>query len=481
MKVRLASKCRKNYHPGDVLPQGFVVDAIVGEGGSGVVLKAHKPAIQPPIYKAIKVINANSVRESGDRQAIQAEFHGEARVSNQLGGDPYAVAVEDILEMSDGTRALVYPFIQGHALASLNADHIGRGQFLPFELTAFVFHRILSVLVHAQELGIAHRDLCPNNVMVQRTGVPLLLDWGAGTEACNGLIVGKVGYIAPEIVLGDEELSPTQLFKADVFSLGALIRELLVGFNALAVPVANAADDDVTAALERGALIDSNALPPASDVCADIPAKLAGIVAACLRRNASDRPSAEALYDELGAAYLYSPQVGFGLTAETLKDYLAFFYAPEPRPAGRPLPDNKLGRSLEKLVLSKVRRKAEAPEYQGRRLKEVGQAENLAFHCDNVGRGFREAFGLPAYERAVRAALLAWLYRDQPRESLRTEPVRSEYEHNREQLAQAPLAAVEHSLRKYIGETVKGTPDEIAAHANRQVFMHWSGAWSGAF
>jgi len=457
-----------------------VVDAVIGEGGSGIVLKAHKPIAHPPIYKAIKVINANSLHDTGDRTAIQAEFYGEAKVSNQLGGDPYAIAVEDIVEMPDGTRVLIYPFIQGHPLAKLNADHINLGQLIPFELTAFVFHRILSVLMHARELNIAHRDLCPNNVMVQRTGVPLLLDWGAATEAYSGMIVGKVGYIAPEIILADAELTHDQLFKADIYTLGVVIRELLVGFNAMAVPESDAPDTNLDDALERSAQINSDALPLASNVCADIPVKLAEIVASCLRRNPAERPSCDELYDELGAAYLYTTQVGFGLTAETMKDYLTFFYSLAPLYSGKPLPDNKVGRSLEKIILSKARRRAEAPEYRETHLKVVGQAENLAFLCDNVGRSFREAFGMPAYDRAVRSTLLSWLYDGQSPESLQTEPARSEYTQNRAQIAEAPLASVEHSLRKCVAEQTKGTPDDIAARANRHIFRHWSGTWTAS-
>lgn len=207
-----ASSGLPRYEPGQMLPGGFVIDAIIGEGSSSLVLKAHKPHIEPPIYKAIKVVNARCAPRGSERAAdVQKEYYGEAKVSFEIGSDPYAISVEDILIMPDGSRALVCPFIRGHTLAALLHDHLRRGWLFPFELSAFLLHRILSVLVHAKERGIPHRDLCDNNIMVQRTGVPVVLDWGAAGESDEGLTVGKTDYMAPEVVRRPEAVKGDDL------------------------------------------------------------------------------------------------------------------------------------------------------------------------------------------------------------------------------------------------------------------------------
>ena len=382
----------QTYAPGQSLPGGFVIDEVVAEGGSGIVLKAHKQAIHPPIYKAIKVVNTRCLDKDFHRaDDVKKEFYGEAKVSFEIGSDPYAISVEDILDMPDGSKALVCPFIKGHTLGALIRDHRRRGWLLPFELTAFVFHRILSVLSHAQECGIAHRDLCTNNIMIQRTGVPLVLDWGAAGELDESVFVGKPGYMAPEIIRQSDAVSGAGLFKADIFSLGAVIREMLIGRNALEYMDPMLDGYEAYAALAYRETLDSETLPSVAGVCQDVPTLLSNIVYTCMKEDPDERPQAEDLYEYLGAEYLYTSQIGFGPTAETLRDYLEFFYSSyDPL---SPLPDNRFGRSLEKLICAKFRRKAELPENRGTLLRDIVARANRSFTLGHVARTLEEAFG----------------------------------------------------------------------------------------
>ena len=347
-RFRLLASPKASYEPGDKLPSGHVVDEVIAKGGSGVLLKAHKPGIQPPIYKAIKVINHEQAEQTADRHDVQEEFYGEAVISSEIGSDPYAIAVEDIIDMPDGSRALVFPFIDGHTLGALNDQHLARGLLFPVHLTAFIFHRLLSVLDHARQRDIAHRDLCPSNTMLQRTGVPMLLDWGAGTAVNEGMLIGKPGYLAPEIVKQSGRVSRDASFSADVFSLGVIIRELLTGVNPLDYtdPYDPAYDADDALAFREA--VDVEALPPIREVCPDVPETLACIVQTCMRERPEDRPTTGALYDCLGSRFLYTTEVGFGPTTETLRHYLHLFLAGLDE--DERLPGGRCARNLEKLI-----------------------------------------------------------------------------------------------------------------------------------
>lgn len=407
---------RQDFGPGQTLPGGYVIDAVIGEGGSSLVLKAHKPTINPPIYKAIKVVNSKLNEPNSDRAAeVQKEYYGEAKISFEIGSDPYAISVEDIMVLPDGSRALVCPFIQGHTLRALMSDHVRRGWLFPFELSAFIFHRVLSVLIHARERGIMHRDLCPNNIMVQRIGVPLVLDWGAATEYGEGMIIGKPAYMAPEIVKRASSVTREGLFKADMFSLGAVIREMLIGYNDLDPLNQSEADYDVERAFAYRETLNTDSLPPVATVCPDIPTRLSDIIYTCMKEDPAARLDAEELYDYLGGHYLYTPQIGFGHTAETLKDYLTFFY--ETHDPALPLPETRQGRSLEKVVATKIRKKAELPAYRDYLLRYIVQKEGVPLTLGNVGRSFVEAYGAARVQKAV-AALAPGLAGEAARQSL---------------------------------------------------------------
>ncbi len=470
-RLKIRPKVKADYAPGDSLPQGYVVDEIIARGGSGLVVKAHKPAIHPPIYKAIKLVNSEISQESADsRNIIQSEFYSEAEVSFEIGSDPYAIGVEDIIEMPDETRALVFPYVTGHTLSSLNNDHIEQGYLLPFEIAAFIGHRILSTLCHARERGIAHRDLCLNNVMIQRTGTPMLLDWGAGSHINDGIMVGKPGYIAPEVIRDPESLTRDDLYKSDIFSLGAIMRELITGSNALD-PAADSPKYDPYGVIEKRFKMNTDKLIPVNEICCDVPQALAEIVSACLRDNSDDRPSAEELYDYMGGHYLYTPQVGFGHTAETLEHYMRFFYG---APAGdKPLPDDKTGRSLAKIIAGKYRRFAEQPQYQDTLLKKIAAQQCAEYICGNVYRTFEEAYGANKLESLV-YGLCRGALRDihGKKEELAGNPAKqTDYDKARGDLDNMSPDLQKDFLKNHIQKLTEASPSSVDRLYIQQVFQ----------
>ena len=463
----LRKKPTQEFAPGDTLPQGYVVDQVIASGGSGIVLKAHKPSISPPIYKAVKVINTRDLQDAKDRDVVQQEFYGEAAISAQIGSDPYAISVEDILELADGTRVLVCPFIDGRTLSEILHDHTARGCLFPTDLTAFIFHRSLSVLDHAAERTIPHRDLSLSNVMVQRTGVPMLLDWGSAADVNHGVLIGKPGYLAPETIKYPGKIAEQSAFKADIFSLGALIRELLTGSNALDYIPDFHPDYDPDEALDFRRDVDTGTLAPLSEVCPDIPVGLSNILSACLQENPDDRPDAETLYDYLGQQYLYTSQVGFGITAETLKHYLDFFYtSPDPNGA---LPNDKYGRNLAKLINSKFRRMAEDPAYANHKLSDVATQQNTAYINSGVSRTFAEGFGQQPLDAAIRDTLISDIAKEFPTGlDNPSSPESAEFGRRTHGLKTMDPAQLRHSLARVINdETARTGYDKTAEYYSR--------------
>ena len=407
---RAEKKPIRDFAPGDELGQGYVVDEIIARGGSGLVLKAHKPSISPPIYKAVKVINVRELDSQHDRDLVQEELYGEARISSLIGSDPYAISVEDIIDLKDGSRVLVCPFIDGRTLTDLIDDHCQRGQLMPVDLVAFIFHRSLSVLGHAQEREIPHRDLSLSNIMVQRTGVPMLIDWGSAAEVNDGVLIGKPGYMAQEVIKTPDAIAAQSAFKADIFSLAVVIRELLTGSNVLDYLPTTHEEYEAGAAMDFRKNLDMSTLKPLHEICPDIPKVLSDILDACLQENPDERPDSETLYDYVGQQYLYSSQVGFGITAETLKSYLEFFYSnTDPTSA---LPNDKQGRNLAKLITSKYRRLGEDPAHEQTLLADLAAQSGAHYINGSVYRSFAEAFGAVPLETAIRDTLIADIAKD---------------------------------------------------------------------
>lgn len=414
-------------------------------GGNGVVYKAYKPTdiADIQLYKAVKVISPES---GSDREELKKDLIGEAATTAQIGSNPYVVGIEDFGEFPDHSLYLVFPFIKGYSLDALNRQHIDEGHLLPFELSAFIFHRIVSVLNqvhHHPETRLCHRDLCPNNLMIQRSsGLPLVLDWGSSNAFYDDLVVGKPAYICPEVVKG--EVNTDWGFKSDIFSLGMIIRELIIGRNVLEIG---------SDSFDYREGIDMDKLAPLHECCPDVPKTLSDIIEACTQENPDLRPDAETLYDYLGMNYLYTSEIGFGLTQETMIDYLQFIEsAPD---QGESLPDNGYGRNLTKLISSKVRRHAEET---GTPVQEA--TSSLEYTFGNIRRTFEEAFGA-RYRVALEEPFLDIISEDCEGRELDEEISK---------IKSASIADLKHTLEKQLAEETGQYGFQLAKELNNQIY-----------
>jgi serine/threonine-protein kinase len=172
-----------------------------------------------------------------DSPAFQKMFADETRTLTALGhGNIVRVYSHGQI---DGLPYLALEPLDGWSLQHLVGSMKRGGQKLPIEVAAFIAREVATALAHAHEacdaggqpLGIIHRDVRPANIMLLRTGAVKLIDFGVArvasfvsTSANASFTPGKPSYLSPEQLAG-RALDG----RADLFSLGAVLWELLVG------------------------------------------------------------------------------------------------------------------------------------------------------------------------------------------------------------------------------------------------------------
>jgi class 3 adenylate cyclase len=198
----------------------YQVRGFLGEGGRKRVYAAYDTALRRDVALA-------TVKTEGLDEAGLVRVRREAQAMALLGDHPHIVTVYDIGE-EDGRPFIVSQFMSGGSVEDLLAR--AEAHRLPVPEALRVATEIASALEHAHARGVIHRDLKPANVWLTEDGSARLGDFGLAVAAdhsritSEGMMVGTVAYMAPEQALGGEVG-----MAADLYSLGALIYELLTG------------------------------------------------------------------------------------------------------------------------------------------------------------------------------------------------------------------------------------------------------------
>src|SRR5689334_2318095 len=207
----------------------YVLDCRLGEGGMGIVYKAHHKFLKTT--RAIKTIKLDLI---GNDTSFVKRFHQEAMAAAAI-GHPNIIAVLDYGLLEDKIPYIVMEFVEGVSLENLITS---KGHFTAAEALEYM-QVITSALAAAHKHGIVHRDLKPLNIMIESGGTVReqirILDFGLAKIKSSDLfgsfvaaktvgIVGSPAYMAPEQWSGEETDR-----RCDVYSLGIILHEMLTG------------------------------------------------------------------------------------------------------------------------------------------------------------------------------------------------------------------------------------------------------------
>lgn len=203
---------------GKVLKDRYFITSLIQEGGMSYVYLAEDTINKKQV--AVKIMKEETFKDPLNI----ARFQREARACASL-RHPNIVEIYDIDEYKSKPY-IVMEYVESKSLKDLL---ITRGSFSTLEACDIIY-QLADALMHAHEHGVIHRDIKPQNVMMQYDGGVKLLDFGIATisDAPNitqkDMVVGSVHYMAPEMLKG-KGASP----RSDIYALGITFFELLTG------------------------------------------------------------------------------------------------------------------------------------------------------------------------------------------------------------------------------------------------------------
>lgn len=248
----------------------------LGAGGMGEVYRASDSRLGRQV--AVKVVSRQLTGDPGALARFQREAHVVASLSH-----PNIVALHDV-GTEDGVAFAVMELLEGDPLDR----HIG-SEGIPWTEAVDIAASIADALACAHDRGVVHRDLKPANIFVTQVGLVKVLDFGlARQDPCRadpqmptapgdtqpGVVLGTVGYMAPEQVKG-EPAEP----RSDLFSLGCVLYEMLSGRR----PFEGGTAPEVQAAILRDqprSVADSNS---------KVPPEVSALVQRCLEKRPEQR------------------------------------------------------------------------------------------------------------------------------------------------------------------------------------------------
>jgi serine/threonine-protein kinase len=235
------------FEPGELLAGKYRLRRLLAAGGMGQVWVARNEATGADV--ALKVLR-RGVAEVGEERQLEERLRQEARLSAML-AHRSIVRVFDLVEQ-DGSLVLVMELLRGETLH----DYLLRLGPRPADEAVALVTPILGALAHAHDLGLLHRDVTPANIFLSldpdRHVAPKLVDFGIakaeGTpspvQTVAGDVLGTPRYVAPERIRGAADIDG----RADLFSVGVVLYEILSGVSPFAASTAAAS---LAAVLER--------------------------------------------------------------------------------------------------------------------------------------------------------------------------------------------------------------------------------------
>ncbi len=261
---------------GGVLADRYEIVKLLGEGGMGAVYKARDRELDRLV--ALKVIRPELAGQASILQRFKQELILARKITHRN-----IIRIYD-LGVSDGIRFITMEFVEGQDLTSLIEE---RGKYTADE-TVQVLRQCCAALGAAHSEGVVHRDLKPQNIMIEASGRVCVMDFGLARsmEATGvtrvGAVIGTPAYMSPEQAKGlpaDE--------RSDLYSLGIIAYQMLTG------KVPFAADSFLASMLLR----TQGPPPPSIQLEPTVPQGLSDIIQKVLAVDPKDRYQSAALLD----------------------------------------------------------------------------------------------------------------------------------------------------------------------------------------
>ena len=218
----LASLKEETASPTVQIPGVQLIEKI-GRGSQAIVYKGRQVSVDRIV--AVKILLSKVARDPESRK----RFIQEARSAAKLSHNNIVQAID--AGESDGYSYFIQEFVDGTTVYDVLKKQGGR----PIEEREAlrIIAQIAEALAHAHSRGFIHRDVKPKNIMLTKEGVAKLADMGLARQAADadaaleevGKAFGTPYYIAPEQVRGDPRID----FRADIYSLGATLYEMVTG------------------------------------------------------------------------------------------------------------------------------------------------------------------------------------------------------------------------------------------------------------
>jgi TolB-like protein/tRNA A-37 threonylcarbamoyl transferase component Bud32/Tfp pilus assembly protein PilF len=306
----------------------------LGRGGMGRVYKAYDTEIKEHV--ALKVLRPEIAADEGIIERFRNELRFARRVSHRN------VCRMFDLGKTEDTAYITMEFVSGEDLKTL-LKRVGQ---LPVRRTVAVAEQVCQGLAEAHRLGVIHRDLKPQNIMIDREGSARIMDFGIARSVLErgvtgtGVVIGTPDYMSPEQLDGQDADGRT-----DFYALGAILYEMLTG----APPFEGETPLVVAMKHKTERPLDPRQLNP------QIPEAFSRLILRCLEKDREKRyPTAEDILAELKTLGRELPDtrgltaartakikrrlnpvwLGGGLAALTLVAVLAYLFFGRPRAPG---------------------------------------------------------------------------------------------------------------------------------------------------
>jgi serine/threonine-protein kinase PknK len=246
---------------------GYDSFELIGRGGFSSVWRARQTAYDRMV--AVKILHSGIDDEAGRRR-----FERECTLMGRLTGHPNIVTVLDSGFLDDGHPFLAMTYCEHGSLA----DRVRSTGPIPAAEVTRIGVKIAGALDAAHQLGVLHRDVKPENILVTAFGEPALADFGISTARGAATVTAAYTptHAAPEVLLG----KPADV-RTDAYNLGSTLYQLLRGESAFSDPEQTGVADFVDRVLHQ---------PPPPLAPEIAPAALSAAIVAAMAKDPADRP-----------------------------------------------------------------------------------------------------------------------------------------------------------------------------------------------